>query len=160
MVVVRADNDELLGQLHARPWLLILDGLERILVAYHRIDAAEVPDEEANNPTDKIVNRNPCDAIRDEDNDLLRALAQAFQAQPAADLTAPLIEGLRALYLYAGEYDFTCPPELVRESAERIGGVTYETLEGLGHFPMSENYERFRPVLMRTLADIERRRNG
>lgn len=70
-------KDELLRLLHARPWLLILDGLERVLVAYHRIDAAEVPDEEANNPTDKIVNRNPCDAIRDEDNDLLRALAAA-----------------------------------------------------------------------------------
>lgn len=70
-------KDELLAQLHARPWLLILDGLERMLVAYHRIDAAEVPDEEANIPTDKIVNRNPCDAISDEDNDLLRALAAA-----------------------------------------------------------------------------------
>ncbi len=68
---------ELLAQLHARPWLLILDGLERVLVAYHRIDAAEVPDEEANAPTDKIASRNPCDAIRDEDNDLLRALAAA-----------------------------------------------------------------------------------
>ncbi|MEZ5387331.1 MAG: DUF4062 domain-containing protein [Prosthecobacter sp.] len=70
-------KDDLLAQLHAKPWLLILDGLERVLVAYHRIDAAEVPDEEANIPTDKIVNRNPCDAIRDEDNDLLRALAAA-----------------------------------------------------------------------------------
>lgn len=68
-------KDELIAQLHARPWLLILDGLERVLVAYHRIDAAEVPDEEANAPTDKVLNRNPCDAIRDEDNDLLRALA-------------------------------------------------------------------------------------
>ncbi|MFN0074916.1 MAG: DUF4062 domain-containing protein [Prosthecobacter sp.] len=68
-------KDELISQLHARPWLLILDGLERVLVAYHRIDAAEVPDEEANAPTDKILNRNPCDAIRDEDSDLLRALA-------------------------------------------------------------------------------------
>ncbi len=68
-------RDELFALLHARPWLLILDGLERVLVAYHRIDAAEVPDEEANAPTDKILNRNPCDAIRDEDSDLLRALA-------------------------------------------------------------------------------------
>lgn len=68
-------KDELIAQLHARPWLLILDGLERVLVAYHRIDAAEIPDEEANTPVDKILNRNPCQAIRDEDNDLLRALA-------------------------------------------------------------------------------------
>ena len=51
-----------------------------MLVAYHRIDAAEVADEEANRPTDKIANRDPCDAIRDQDNDLLRALAAAGQA--------------------------------------------------------------------------------
>jgi hypothetical protein len=70
-------REPLLAQLHAKPWLLILDGLERVLVAYHRIDAAEMPDEDANNPTDKIVHRNPRDAIRDEDNDLLRALAAA-----------------------------------------------------------------------------------
>jgi hypothetical protein len=68
---------ELLLQLHDRPWLLILDGLERVLVAYHRIDAAEVPDEEINRPTDKIVNRDPCSAIRDEDDDVLRSLAAA-----------------------------------------------------------------------------------
>ena len=67
----------LLAQLHARPWLLILDGLERVLVAYHRIDAAEVRDEEIDRPTDKILDRDPCDAIRDEDAELLRALAAA-----------------------------------------------------------------------------------
>ncbi len=68
---------ELLAQLHQRPWLLILDGLERVLVAYHRFDAAEVRDEEVNRPTDKILQRDPCDAIRDEDTALLRALAVA-----------------------------------------------------------------------------------
>lgn len=68
-------KDELIAHLHAQPWLLILDGLERVLVAYHRIDAAEVSDEEVDTPTDKMLNRNPCDAIRDEDNDLLRAFA-------------------------------------------------------------------------------------
>jgi pimeloyl-ACP methyl ester carboxylesterase/putative sterol carrier protein len=64
------------------------------------------------------------------------------------------------LYLYAGQYDFTCPPEHVEASARAIGGVHYEMLEGLGHFPMSEDYARFRPVLLRTLADIEKRRAG
>ena len=67
----------LLAQLHARPWLLILDGLERVLVAYHRIDAAEVRDEEINRPTDKILDRDPCDTIRPEDAELLRALTAA-----------------------------------------------------------------------------------
>ena len=64
------------------------------------------------------------------------------------------------LYMYAGEYDFTCPPEHVAASAREIGNVHYETLAGLGHFPMSENYDLFRPVLMRTLADIEKRHGG
>ena len=67
----------LLAELRKKPWLLILDGLERVLVAYHHIDAAEVRDEELNHPTDNIFERNPCDAIRDEDTDLLRALAAA-----------------------------------------------------------------------------------
>lgn len=60
------------------------------------------------------------------------------------------------VYMYAGEYDFTCPPDHVEASAKAIGEeVHYETLKGLGHFPMSENYARFRPTLVKTLADIE-----
>lgn len=59
------------------------------------------------------------------------------------------------VYLYAGEYDFTCPPEHVRACAERIGpDAHYETIEGVGHFPMSEDYVKFRPVLVRTLDAI------
>lgn len=62
------------------------------------------------------------------------------------------------VYLYAGEYDFTCPPEHVEACAQAIGeGVNYATLPGLGHFPMSENYPRFRPILARTLAEIAAR---
>jgi class 3 adenylate cyclase len=67
----------LLHQLQARPWLLILDGLERVLVAYHRFDAAQVADEQVNTSEDQIANRNLCDAIRPEDGDLLRILAVA-----------------------------------------------------------------------------------
>jgi hypothetical protein len=37
----------LLHQLQDRPWLLIFDGLERVLVAYHRFDAAQLTDEQA-----------------------------------------------------------------------------------------------------------------
>lgn len=62
------------------------------------------------------------------------------------------------VYLYAGEYDFTCPPEHVQACAQAIGdGAHYATLNGLGHFPMSENYPRFRPTLVRTLAEITAR---
>lgn len=66
----------LLHELQARPWLLILDGLERVLVAYHRFDAAQLRDEEAGT-SDQIAQRDPCAAIRPEDDDLLRKLAAA-----------------------------------------------------------------------------------
>ena len=67
----------LLHHLQHRPWLLVLDGLERVLVAYHRFDAAQVTDDEASEPTDQIAHRDPCAAIRPEDDDLLRTLAAA-----------------------------------------------------------------------------------
>lgn len=69
--------EHLLHHLQTRPWLIVLDGLERVLVHYHRIDAAELPEEAANQPTDHIAQRDPCAAIRPEDDDLLRALAAA-----------------------------------------------------------------------------------
>ncbi len=104
--------NELLAQCHAKPWLLILDGLERVLVAYHRIDAAEVPDEEANAPTDKIVDRNPCDAIREEDNDLLRFLAAA---KPSKILVSSRLT----------------PRVLLNASGQAINGVKRLALPGL-----------------------------
>jgi len=74
-------GEMLLHHLRARPWLFVLDGLERVLVAYHRIDAAEVPDEEINRPTDQIAHRDPCKAIRPEDDDLLRHFAAAVPSK-------------------------------------------------------------------------------
>ncbi|HST21586.1 MAG TPA: DUF4062 domain-containing protein [Blastocatellia bacterium] len=69
-------GEQLLRHLRTRPWLFILDGLERVLVAYHRFDAAQLADEKAGT-TDEIAHRDPCSAIRPEDDDLLRALAAA-----------------------------------------------------------------------------------
>jgi tetratricopeptide (TPR) repeat protein len=69
--------EQLIHHLRTRPWLIVLDGLERVLVHYHRIDAAELPEEATNQPTDQIAQRDPCAAIRPEDDDLLRALAAA-----------------------------------------------------------------------------------
>jgi hypothetical protein len=69
-------SERLLHQLRAGPWLLVLDGLERVLVSYQRLDAAQLVDEEAGT-SDEISDRNPCDAIRPEDDDLIRSLATA-----------------------------------------------------------------------------------
>ncbi|MEM7427384.1 MAG: DUF4062 domain-containing protein [Pseudomonadota bacterium] len=67
----------LLAELEARPWLIVLDGLERILVAYHRIDAPQMRDEDVDAATDQISNRDPRATINPEDEDLLQRLTAA-----------------------------------------------------------------------------------
>jgi hypothetical protein len=102
----------LLHQLQARPWLVIFDGLERVLVAYHRYDAAQLTDEQADAPTDQIAHRDPCAAIRPEDDDLLRALAGAAPSKLL--LTSRLI-----------------PRVLLNPANQPIPGVLRERLPGL-----------------------------
>jgi tetratricopeptide (TPR) repeat protein len=59
-------GQQLLGELRRRPYLLVLDGFERVLAAYHRIDKAQVPDDRV--ATDKRECTNPADG------DILRQL--------------------------------------------------------------------------------------
>lgn len=68
---------QLVAELEARPWLIVMDGLERILVAYHRIDAAQVRDEDVDRAEDQISNRDPRAAINPMDEELLRLLTAA-----------------------------------------------------------------------------------
>ncbi len=76
--------DELIPLLGQEPWLLVLDGLERILVAYHRIDKAQIRDDQVETEADsaeaqgdqgKTYSHRDC--IRDADTDLLQQLTQA-----------------------------------------------------------------------------------
>lgn len=71
----------LLRQLQLRPWLVILDGLERVLVAYHRFDAAQIADHQIDTSEDQIANRDTCSAIHPEDDDILRGLAAALPSK-------------------------------------------------------------------------------
>jgi len=70
----RTLGGHLVEELQQRPWLLVLDGLERILVAYHRHDAPQAIDSDAGSEVDQIANRDPCAAIRSEDGELLHQL--------------------------------------------------------------------------------------
>lgn len=101
----------LIHHLQDRPWLIILDGLERILISYHRFDAAQILDEEAGND-DKIARRDPCAAINPEDDDLLRALSGSHPSKIL--LTSRLI-----------------PRVLLNQSNQPIPGVLREHLPGL-----------------------------
>ena len=54
-----------------------------------------------------------------------------------------------------GEYDYLTDPEMGREAADEVGeGATAVEMAGIGHFPMSENPERFDAYLKEILADI------
>lgn len=102
---------QLLLCLQDQPWLLILDGLERVLVAYHRIDAAQLRDEDAGQ-SDAIARRDPCAAIRPEDDELVRVLAGAAPSKLL--LTSRLI-----------------PRVLLNPSGQPIPGVLHQRLPGL-----------------------------
>jgi Domain of unknown function (DUF4062) len=104
-------GEQLLHHLNDRPWLIVFDGLERVLVAYHRFDAAQVADEDAGK-TDEIAHRDPCAAIRPEDDDLLRKLAGAAPSKLL--LTSRLI-----------------PRVLLNAASQPIPGVLRERLAGL-----------------------------
>ncbi|HUJ73544.1 MAG TPA: alpha/beta hydrolase, partial [bacterium] len=58
------------------------------------------------------------------------------------------------VYMLTGEYDYSCSPEDSRATAARIAGAELTIMQGLGHFPMTENPERFRTYLMPVLHSI------
>jgi hypothetical protein len=105
-------SDRLVAEVEKRPWLIVLDGLERVLVAYHRHDAAQLRDEEADMAVDQIATRDPCAAIRAEDDDLLRRLAAAAPSK--------ILVSSRLM-----------PLALVNRSNVRVPGVRHEILPGL-----------------------------
>lgn len=103
----------LLAELERQPWLLVLDGLERILVAYHRYDAAQLRDEQADEARDIILgDRDPRQAIRAEDDELLRRLAAA---NPSKILVSSRLT----------------PKTLLAKSGIPVPGVKREFLQGL-----------------------------
>ncbi|GMA66147.1 alpha/beta fold hydrolase [Alicyclobacillus fastidiosus] len=57
------------------------------------------------------------------------------------------------LWLLTGEYDYSCTPESSQAAAERLGG-TFIKMQGIGHFPMSENPELFVSYLEPVLQQI------
>jgi pimeloyl-ACP methyl ester carboxylesterase len=62
------------------------------------------------------------------------------------------------VFLLSGEYDYSATPEDSAQVAAAVAGSHFTRMEGLGHFPMSEHYERFREYLLPVLdAALEAR---
>jgi pimeloyl-ACP methyl ester carboxylesterase len=77
-----------------------------------------------------------------KDGDLRNGLADALKDSPCP------------LYLLSGEYDPSATPEMGREVAKLANAAHFEVMEGMGHFPMSENPELFRRYLLPVLEKI------
>lgn len=59
------------------------------------------------------------------------------------------------VYLLTGEYDYACTAEESAATADAIRGASFTKMEGIGHFPMAENYPRFREHLLPILRELE-----
>ena len=55
------------------------------------------------------------------------------------------------VHLLVGAYDLTCTPEDAKRTADAIPGATIAVMDELGHFPMSEHPEGFRPFFVDAL---------
>jgi len=58
------------------------------------------------------------------------------------------------LHLLTGEYDLSATPELTAALAKMVKPASFQVMEGLGHFPMSENPVQFRKYLLPVLEKI------
>ncbi len=58
------------------------------------------------------------------------------------------------VHILSGEYDYSGTPELGRAAHAAIPGSTWAEMKGMGHFPMSENPERFVEYLLPILDRI------
>ena len=58
------------------------------------------------------------------------------------------------VYLLTGEYDYACSPDESEATAAAIPGASFTKMEGIGHFPMTENYPQFQEYLLPVLKEI------
>src|SRR3546814_11229187 len=58
------------------------------------------------------------------------------------------------LWLLTGEYDYSCTPDDTALLGKSIQGSKWQIMKGMGHFPMSEDPERFLGYLLPVLDEI------
>lgn len=58
------------------------------------------------------------------------------------------------VHLIVGAYDLTCTPEDAKRTADAIPGATLSVMDEVGHFPMSEHPDGFRPFFIEALGKM------
>jgi pimeloyl-ACP methyl ester carboxylesterase len=64
--------------------------------------------------------------------------------------------GKTPVHIIVGAYDLTCTPEDARRTAAAIPDATLAVMDELGHFPMSEHPDGFRPFFIDALGRMPR----
>lgn len=59
--------------------------------------------------------------------------------------------GKTPVHILVGAYDLTCTPEDAQRTAAAVSGATCTVMQELGHFPMSEHPEGFKPFFVDAL---------
>lgn len=62
------------------------------------------------------------------------------------------------VYMLTGEYDYSCTTEASAETASMIKGAEFKAMQGLGHFPLTENPKAVLPYLLRAIEHIQKKR--
>ena len=70
------------------------------------------------------------------------------------DIVAEIDTDTCPVVMMTGEYDYSCTPAMSEATAAKIPGAHFWTMPGLGHFPVCEHPDAFRPHLERALALI------
>ena len=80
------------------------------------------------------------------------------QSQGLSEGVASIDTQACPLFLMSGNYDFSCTREDITRTADMIPGARLIPMEGVGHFPMSENPDLFASYLQPVLDEIVSRR--
>lgn len=66
---------------------------------------------------------------------------------------APLLKD-RPIALLTGRYDYSASPQNTQALVDAIGGAWFRVMDDLGHFPMIEDPDRFRPHFLASLEAV------
>lgn len=61
------------------------------------------------------------------------------------------------LFMLTGEYDYSCTAEMSEATATKIRGARFARMDGIGHFPFTENPPLFAEYLLPILAEVAAR---
>jgi pimeloyl-ACP methyl ester carboxylesterase len=62
------------------------------------------------------------------------------------------------IYFLTGEYDWSTTPQMSEATATKIKGAKMTAMKNLGHFPATENPERFVPYILDAIEWIQKTR--